>query len=89
MGGFLYAHRWYATSSHRLTKSHIHPEMVRLAKYRIGYGPAVSILAICVSLVGKRLSSAIFAMIPLLYPIPRRIDHHCLDPREAPEEGAK
>jgi len=89
VGGFLYAHWWYATRSHRLVESEIPPEVVSLAKHRIAMGPAVSILAICVSLVGKRLSLAIFAMIPLLYPIPGRIDHHCLDPREAPEEGAK
>jgi len=81
VGGFLYAHWSYATHSHRLVESHIHPEVVRLAKYRIAMGPAVSTLAICVPLVGKRLSLAIFALIPLLYLIPGRIDYHWLGPR--------
>jgi hypothetical protein len=42
-------------------------------------GPAASISAICVSLVSGRLSLAIFALIPLLYLIPGRIDYHWLD----------
>ena len=82
VGGFLYTHWWYATRSHRLVESQINPEVVSLAKHRIAMGPAVSILAICVSLVGKRLSLAIFALIPLLYLIPGRIDYHWLNPRE-------
>jgi len=65
VGGFLYAHWCYATRSHRLVESQIHPEVVSLAKHRIAMGPGVSILAICVSFVGKRLSLAIFALIPL------------------------
>jgi uncharacterized membrane protein len=82
VGGFLYAHWAYATRNHRLVESHIHPEVVSLVKSRIAMGPAASILAICVSFVGKRLSWAIFALIPLLYLIPGRIDYHWLDPRD-------
>ena len=56
--------------------------LVSLVKSRIAMGPAASILAICVSFVAKRLSLAIFALIPLLYLIPGRIDYHWLDPRD-------
>jgi uncharacterized membrane protein len=86
VGGFLYAHWWYATHNHRLVGSEIHPEVVRLAKSRILTGPATSILAISVSFVSRRLSLAIFALIPLLYLIPRRIDYHWLVAREKDSE---
>jgi hypothetical protein len=42
-------------------------------------GPAAAVLAICAFFVSGRLSLAIFALIPLLYLIPGRIDYHWLD----------
>ena len=81
VGGFLYAAWSYAARNYRLVESHMHPEVVRLAKYRIAVGPAASILAICVSFVSGRWSLVIFALIPLLYLIPGRIDYHWLDAR--------
>ena len=80
VGGFLYA-LVVRDAQPPARRESLHPEVVRLAKYRIAMGPAVSTLAICVSLVGKRLSLAIFALIPLLYLIPGRIDYHWLGPR--------
>src|SRR5262245_55998378 len=79
VGGFLYAHWSYAAGNYRLVERHIDPEVVRLAKYRITMGPASSSLAICASFVSPRLSLVIFALIPLLYLIPGRIDHQWLD----------
>ena len=79
VGGFLYAHWSYATREHRLVQGHIPPEVVRLAEYRIVMGPAASILAICASFVSSRLSLAIFALIPLLYLLPGRIDYQWLN----------
>jgi len=79
VGGCLYAHWSYAVRNYRLVEEHIDPEVVRLAKYRIAMGPAASILAICASFVSPRLSLAIFALIPLLYLIPGRIDYQWLD----------
>jgi uncharacterized membrane protein len=86
VGGFLYAHWSYATGNRRLVERQIHPEVVRLAKYRILTGPAASTLAICGSFVSRRLSLAIFALIPLLYLIPGRIDYHWLVAREKDSE---
>jgi len=79
VGGFLYAHWSYAARNYQLVEEHIDPEVVRLANYRIAMGPAASILAICASFVSPRLSLAIFALIPLLYLIPGRIDYQWLD----------
>jgi len=82
VGGFLYAHWWYATRNHQLVGREILPEVVSLAKYRIAMGPAASTLAICASFLSRRLSLAIFALIPVLYLTPGRIDYHWLVARE-------
>ena len=79
VGGFLYAHWSYAARDYRLVERDIDPSVVRLVKYRIVMGPAASILAICASFVSPRLSLVIFALIPLLYLIPGRIDYQWLD----------
>src|SRR5215472_4891728 len=79
VGGFLYAHWSYAARNYRLVQRQIPPEVVRLAEYRIVMGPAASILAICASFVSSRLSLAIFALIPLLYLLPGRIDYQWLN----------
>jgi len=79
VGGFLYAHWSYATREHRLVQRQISSEVVRQAKYRIVIGPAASILAVCASFVSTRLSLMIFALIPLLYLIPGRIDYQWLN----------
>jgi uncharacterized membrane protein len=84
-GGFLYAHWWYATRHHRLVESDIHPEVVRLAKHRIAVGLVVSATAVCLSLVSTTLSLALFALIPILYLLPGRIDRHWL--RSSPNSG--
>jgi uncharacterized membrane protein len=81
-GGLLYGHWSYATRRYRLVESQIPAEVVTLAKNRIAMGPAASILAVCVSFLEARLSLAIFALIPLLYLLPGRIDYHWFDPRE-------
>ena len=90
VGGFLYAHWSYAARDYRLVERDIDPSVVRLVKYLIVMGPAVSILAICASFVSPRLSLAIFALIPLLYLIPGRIDYQWLhgdtDTRARPRE---
>ena len=78
VGGFLYAHWWYATHNHRLVERDIHPELVGLAKRRILMGPVASIVAVCLSIVSSRLSLALFALMPLIYLIPGRIDRHWL-----------
>jgi len=88
VGGFLYAHWWYATGSYRLVERHLHPEVVRLAQYRIAMGPVASVLAICASFLSRRLTLAVFALIPLLYLIPGRIDYHWLGPREKTPRGS-
>jgi len=87
VGGFLYAHWSYAAGNYRFVERHIDPEVVRLAKYRIAMGPAASILAICASLVSPRLSLVIFALIPLLYLIPGRIDYQWLDGSDKDSQG--
>jgi len=81
VGGFLYAHWRYATHNHRLVERNIPPELVRLAKHRILVGPVASAMAACLSFVNVRLSLALFALIPLLYLIPGRIDRHWLRSR--------
>ncbi len=76
VGIFLYAHWWYATHRHRLVHSDIHPELVRLAKQRILMGPAGFLLAIGLSFVSTRLSLALYALVPVFYLLPGRIDRH-------------
>ena len=78
VGGFLYAHWWYATHNHRLVERDTHPEVIRLAKRRILMGPFASAVATGLSFVNSRLVLAIFVLIPLLYLVPGRIDRHWL-----------
>jgi uncharacterized membrane protein len=76
IGALLYIHWSYATYRHRLVARDIHPEVVRMAKRRILKGPAACSLAIAMSFINSRLSLIIYALVPLLYLVPGKLDRH-------------
>lgn len=76
IGLVLYAHWWYATSGHRLTDEHLDPLLVRRAARRILTGPVAYLLAIGLSFVNPAASLVIYALVPLLYILPGRLDRH-------------
>jgi len=67
---------WYATSNHRLTDEDLDPLLVRRAMRRILVGPLAYLLAISISFASPALSLAIYALVPLLYILPGRVDRH-------------
>jgi len=67
---------WYATSNHRLTDADLDPLLVRRAMRRILTGPLAYLLAIGLSFKSPALSLVIYALVPLLYILPGRVDRH-------------
>lgn len=76
IGLALYAQWWYATSGHRLTDEHLDPLLVRRAARRILTGPVAYLLAIALSFIDPTVSLVIYALVPLLYILPGRLDRH-------------
>jgi len=81
VGLLLYCQWWYATSKHHLTDPGLDPAIVTMAKKRILIGPCILLLAIAVSYLNTKFSILIFAVLPVIYIIPGRIDQHW-SPRE-------
>jgi len=71
---------WYATSNHRLTDDDLDPLLVRQVMRRILMGPLAYLLAIGLSFASPALSLAIYALVPLLYILPGRVDRHLSAP---------
>lgn len=76
VGGILYAHWRYATNLHRLVSHDIHEEVINLAKRRIVTGPVVFLVAIGLSFFSTAAAIVLYALAPLLYLVPGRIDLH-------------
>jgi uncharacterized membrane protein len=72
----LYLLWWYATHRHRLVSADLDPEIVRLITRRTLAGPAFYVAAILLSLVNARLTLLIYALIPLYFILPHRLDVH-------------
>jgi uncharacterized membrane protein len=75
---------WYATSGCRLTAQDLDPLLVRRAARRILLGPSAYVLAIALSFLSTAVSIAIYALVPLFYILPGRVDRHL----RAPAPGA-
>jgi len=71
---------WYATSGCRLTDPGLDPLLVRQAMRRILMGTAIYLLAIGLSFASPALSLAIYALVPVLYILPGRLDRHLSRP---------
>jgi uncharacterized membrane protein len=67
---------WYATTETRHVDPDIHPALVRRAMRRTLMAPLVYVVAIALSLVRTELSLILYALVPLLYILPGRIDIH-------------
>ena len=76
IGLVLYLQWWYATSGHRLTDQNLDPLLVRRAARRILMGPSAYLLAIGLSFISTAGSIAIYALVPMLYILPGRVDRH-------------
>lgn len=76
VGGILYAHWRYATNLHRLVAPDIHEEVIGLAKRRILMGPSAFLVAIGLSFFTTTGAIVLYALAPLLYLAPGRIDLH-------------
>jgi TMEM175 potassium channel family protein len=76
VGGILYAHWRYATNLRRLVAPDIHEDVINLAKRRILVGPAAFLVAIGLSFFSTAGAIVLYALVPLLYVVPGRIDLH-------------
>lgn len=76
IGLILQLHWSYATRGHRLIDREVDARTIRLASRRILIGPMVFGVAIVVSLVSATAALVIFALAPLVYLAPGRIDRH-------------
>jgi uncharacterized membrane protein len=76
IGLSLALHWWYVTTECRHVDPDIHPGLVRGAMYRTLMGPIVYLIAIAVSFFTTQLSLVLYALVPILYIVPGRIDIH-------------
>jgi uncharacterized membrane protein len=76
IGLSLALHWWYVTTERRHVDPDIHPGLVRGAMYRTLMGPVVYLIAIAVSFFTTQLSLVLYALVPILYIVPGRIDIH-------------
>ena len=67
---------WYATSGRRLVATDLDPKFIRSVYVRIARGMATYAAAILLSIASSRLTLAIYALVPVLYIIPNRMDRH-------------
>jgi uncharacterized membrane protein len=75
---------WYATVETRHVDPDIHPGLVRGGLLRTLIGPAVYVVAIAVSFFSPELSLLLYALVPVLYILPGRVDVHWGKYRQAP-----
>jgi uncharacterized membrane protein len=76
IGVTLAVHWWYATVEARHVDADIDPGLVRAALLRTLMAPSVYVVAIAVSFVRPELSLFLYALVPILYILPGRIDVH-------------
>jgi len=69
-------HWAYATSRHRLVDPEIDGGLVGMAKSRILFSPAICLIAIGLSFLSWPMALGCYAIIPLFYVAPGRIDRH-------------
>ena len=76
LGLALYLQWWYATSHHRLVGRDLEPELVRRGKRRILMGAFVYTCVVFTALFSPTVSLILYALIPISYILPSRMDHH-------------
>jgi uncharacterized membrane protein len=76
IGLTLALHWWYATSEARHVDPDIHPHLVRGAMKRTLMAPLIYLVAIALSFVRPELSLILYALVPILYILPGRVDIH-------------
>jgi uncharacterized membrane protein len=76
IGLTLALHWWYATSRRRHVDPDVDPGLVRTAMLRVLMGPLLYLLGIAISIFSTELSLALYALIPVLYILPGRLDIH-------------
>ena len=76
IGLTLTLHWWYATAEARHVDPDIHPHLIRGAMKRTLMAPFIYLLAIALSFVRAELSLILYALVPILYILPGRIDIH-------------
>jgi hypothetical protein len=76
IGMTLAVHWWYATAETRHVDPDIHPALVRGALLRTLMAPSVYVVAIAVSFVRPEVSLFLYALVPVLYILPGRLDVH-------------
>jgi uncharacterized membrane protein len=76
IGLTLALHWWYATNEARHVDPDIHPRLVRGGMKRTLMAPLIYLIAIALSFVRAELSLILYALVPILYILPGRIDIH-------------
>jgi len=76
IGLTLALHWWYATTESRHVDPDIDRGLVRAAMYRTLKAPLVYVIAIGLSFFRAEMSLALYALVPILYILPGRIDIH-------------
>jgi uncharacterized membrane protein len=79
-GAFLYAHWAYATTGRRLVDPDLSDAAIAAAKRRIASGFAVYVTATLLSLLSTAAALGLFAVMPLVYMLPGRVDRHLTRP---------
>jgi uncharacterized membrane protein len=74
IGLTLTLHWWYATTGTRHVDPDIHPNLVRSGMNRTLMAPLVYAVAIALSFVRTELSLVLYAIVPVLYILPGRVD---------------
>lgn len=75
IGLTLALHWWYATNRRHVDPD-IRPGLVRAAMFRVLMGPLLYLLGIVISFFSTELSLALYALVPVLYILPGRLDIH-------------
>jgi uncharacterized membrane protein len=76
IGITLALHWWYATAETRHVDPDIPPALVRGALLRTLMAPSVYVVAIAASFVRPEVSLFLYALVPVLYILPGRLDLH-------------
>lgn len=76
IGLTLALHWWYATTERRHVDPDIHPNLVRSAMKRTLMAPVIYLIAIALSFFRAELSLILYAVVPVLYILPGRLDIH-------------
>jgi uncharacterized membrane protein len=89
IGAVIYFHWWYAMRTPLIAGRAVDKHMVRAGANRVLFAPVISLLAIACSFITPTASLICFALIPIVYIFPSRIDLHWTRPHVHADEGRK